>query len=194
MKRPHSLFFWRYSRILWDIEYLKKNVNHPSIFYYKWQWKNVQLFFCVEGPGRGLPGSPVEDPAEPISTSRTSTGCLWVPGKFPGPGQVCPCAVSSFYWSKHKSSWPHLTCHCSYPVFRLSYPLLQHRTGLPGPLALLDPSVHWQPGQQWQRGLLWRRPARAFLQRLPGRLLHSCFQTQSYARGEHEERYKSPSV
>ena len=67
-------------------------------------------------------------------------------------------------------------------------PLLQHCAGLPGPAALLDPSLHWQPGQQRQTGLLWHQPARALLRCLPGCLLHTNLQTQSHAGGQHEER------
>lgn len=50
---------------------------------------------CVTGPGRGLLGSPVETPAEPLSASRPSPGGCWIPGKFLGPSKVHSCEVSS---------------------------------------------------------------------------------------------------
>lgn len=55
-----------------------------------------QSLSLYSGFGRGLPGSPVEDPAEPISTRHPPASCCRVPGQLSRPSQVHPRTVSLF--------------------------------------------------------------------------------------------------
>lgn len=64
------------------------------IFYHETQYIVRLCVWSVLGPGRSFPGSPVEDPTEPVSTCCTSPSCCWISGKFHGSSQVRPCAVS----------------------------------------------------------------------------------------------------
>lgn len=91
----------------------------------------------VTGPGRGLLGSPVEDPAEPVSACCPSSGCCWIPGKFPGPSQVHPVEVSL----------PDTCLRTQMQQVQVFNGFFSHPVSMVIPIALCGPAwIYWAPG------------------------------------------------